>query len=152
LETIILVLPTARTMKLAVEGRIVNWIESKASFGDPESHSDYLDSQFWSYLNRFGSGMVIYWFGFVDELDTNRGKGIMLMDHMPTEFITLPVGGDATKVPNVSLTLASNTLESNTFEAKSLELNNLSLSDTSQSAQSDQLPLTEAIVNEHKLY
>ncbi len=38
---------------LALEnGHIVNWIESKASFGDKVNHSKYLDEQFWSYTNR----------------------------------------------------------------------------------------------------
>ena len=71
---------------IAVDGFIVNWIESKALFGDPEAHHGYLRDQLWSYLNRFGSGMVIYWSGFVSSLDTNRSYGIMLSDRFPEQF------------------------------------------------------------------
>jgi len=38
---------------------------------------------------RFGSGLVIYWFGFIDELDINCDKGIMLMDQFPSDIVTI---------------------------------------------------------------
>ena len=72
---------------IAVDGHIINWIESKALFGDPDAHQGYLRDQFWSYVNRFGSGMVIYWFGFINQLDNNRNAGIILMDHFPTNIV-----------------------------------------------------------------
>lgn len=72
---------------IAVDGFVVNWIESKASFGDEFSHDIYLREQYWSYWNRFGAGMVIYWFGFIDELDVNKEKGIILRDEFPSEFV-----------------------------------------------------------------
>ncbi|WAR19185.1 CDIN1-like protein [Mya arenaria] len=53
---------------IAVDGRVVNWIESKASFGP---------------------GMVIYWFGFIDELDVNQDKGIILRDHFPDHIVKM---------------------------------------------------------------
>jgi len=74
---------------IALAGFVVNWIESKASFGDEESHATFLNEQYWSYTNRFGSGMVIYWFGFIDELDNNKNRGIILYDKLPDEITTL---------------------------------------------------------------
>lgn len=45
---------------IAVGGYIVNWIESKASFGDRKSHEKYLKDQFWSYQNRYNYGYSVH--------------------------------------------------------------------------------------------
>ncbi|ETE72946.1 hypothetical protein L345_01218, partial [Ophiophagus hannah] len=74
---------------IAVEGHIIHWIESKASFGDECSHQAYLNDQFWSYWNRFGPGLVIYWYGFIEELDCHRNRGILLKDCFPTDIAVL---------------------------------------------------------------
>ncbi|CAI8055552.1 CDAN1-interacting nuclease 1 [Geodia barretti] len=68
---------------IAVDGHIVNWIESKASFGDRTCHEQYMEDQFWSYQNRFGSGLVIYWFGYVSELNSFQDQGILLTERFP---------------------------------------------------------------------
>lgn len=69
---------------ISVDGRVVKWIESKAWFGDPPSHASYLKDQYWPYYNRFGPGLVIYWFGFVDEaVEGHLEKGVAVLDHFP---------------------------------------------------------------------
>lgn len=79
----------------AVEGHVINWIESKASFGDEINHKIYLKDQFWSYWNRFGPGLVIYWFGYIDELDVNGDKGILLSDNFPSNITFMDPGNIA---------------------------------------------------------
>ncbi|XP_075049363.1 CDAN1-interacting nuclease 1 isoform X2 [Mixophyes fleayi] len=74
---------------VAVDGHVIHWIESKASFGDESSHRMYLQDQFWSYWNRFGPGLVIYWYGFIEELDCHRERGILLKDEFPCDIVTL---------------------------------------------------------------
>jgi hypothetical protein len=66
---------------IAVRGRIVNWIDSKASFSDPLVHVEKGVEQFQGYVNRFGPGMVIYWHGIVDEL--NDDPNVLLVDAFP---------------------------------------------------------------------
>ena len=34
-----------------------------------------------AYINRYGPGMAIYWFGFIEELDTLQG--LLLVDDFP---------------------------------------------------------------------
>ncbi|CAG0908125.1 unnamed protein product, partial [Cyprideis torosa] len=65
------------------DGVAINWIESKAVFGEPISHAQLCDSQYEKYRNRWESGIVIYWFGFVKDLEVPRG--IKLRSSVPPE-------------------------------------------------------------------
>lgn len=42
-----------------------------------------------SLRGRFGPGLVIYWYGFIGELDCQRERGILLKDRFPTDIVTL---------------------------------------------------------------
>ena len=63
-----------------VRGLDVHWIESKATFGSKTELKKNLDNQLKPYRDLFGSGMVIYWFGFltptpiVDRILIESGK------------------------------------------------------------------------------
>jgi hypothetical protein len=70
-----------------VAGRhVVCWIDSKASFGDERYHSDNR-VQYAGYVNRFGPGMIVYWFGMVDTLNTD--KDIFCVTRLPEEMVLL---------------------------------------------------------------
>ncbi|KAK1932063.1 Uncharacterized protein P3T76_012563 [Phytophthora citrophthora] len=66
---------------------VVNWIDSKAMFGDRDTHETENASQLQGYVNRYGPGMVIYWFGHVAQLSTD--SDILIADAFPQE-ISLP--------------------------------------------------------------
>ncbi|SPQ97830.1 unnamed protein product (mitochondrion) [Plasmodiophora brassicae] len=55
---------------IAVRGRIVNWIDSKAMFGDVRTLAD-CQNQVRGYVHRYGPGMIIFWFGYVQEVDSD---------------------------------------------------------------------------------
>jgi len=70
---------------------IIMWIESKAGFGDPKTHQECTREQYHSYVNRFGPGLVIYWSGFIDELqhspENQIGNSIVYLADAPPEDI-----------------------------------------------------------------
>ena len=56
---------------ITIEGRKVFWIESKAMFGDEQEHKYYMKKQFSHYEQMCGYGLVVYWYGFLDTLESN---------------------------------------------------------------------------------
>jgi hypothetical protein len=50
---------------LNVRGVDIHWIESKATFGCKSEIKKNIKNQLLPYRELFGSGMVIYWFGFI---------------------------------------------------------------------------------------
>lgn len=69
------------SMPVAAWGRVVHWIDSKAGFGDPETHKDVLGNQLAGYANRFGPGMVVYALGFVEGLPAH--SGVLVSSRLP---------------------------------------------------------------------
>ncbi|XP_013113077.1 CDAN1-interacting nuclease 1 [Stomoxys calcitrans] len=69
------------------KGEVINWIESKANFGNIKSHKTYIQQQLNSYCNRFGAGIVIYWFGYQEETATlpDNSMGIIVLDDFPAK-------------------------------------------------------------------
>jgi CDAN1-interacting nuclease 1 len=57
---------------LQFNGRTINWIESKANFGDYQEISRNLRKQLIPYTQLFGPGLVVYWYGYVADAETPR--------------------------------------------------------------------------------
>lgn len=77
---------------IAFCGRVVCWMDSKAKFADEYTlERDYTDSVS-SYVGRFGPGMVIYWFGFIEDCDCAmvNDDGVLVVDHFPQQVDMLP--------------------------------------------------------------
>ncbi len=53
---------------IRIDNLMVNWIESKALFGDDFEHEHYSKKQFREYAGIFGEGMVVYWYGYLENL------------------------------------------------------------------------------------
>ncbi|KAK9869325.1 hypothetical protein WA026_003079 [Henosepilachna vigintioctopunctata] len=74
---------------VAVDGFIINWIESKALFGTEGVHKEYITNQYLSYWNRFGPGLVIYWFGFVETIVDKNNKCFIICDQLPENIVQI---------------------------------------------------------------
>jgi hypothetical protein len=72
---------------LLVRGRVVNWVDSKATFGDAASHAEYR-AQFSSYLHRFDAGLVLYWFGYDADVDDDP-RVLLAADLRPSECVVM---------------------------------------------------------------
>jgi hypothetical protein len=78
---------------IAVDGQVVSWIDSKATFCDAKSHERLLKVQYDSYVNRFGPGLVIYWHGYLRDITDKRGgesSGVCVVAEWPEEILRLP--------------------------------------------------------------
>jgi hypothetical protein len=67
-------------------GQKLQWIESKANFGDDVELRKNLKRQLGPYTELFGEGAVVYWYGYVDGADSP--PGILLWDGATIESIT----------------------------------------------------------------
>lgn len=61
------------------------WIESKATLGDPIEIRRHIKKQLDPYANMFGDGLVVYWFGYVDDVDHREPEGVTIVDWTPFE-------------------------------------------------------------------
>jgi hypothetical protein len=62
-----------------LNGWEINWIESKASFGDNVEIKKNIKKQLRPYVDLFGQGLVVYWFGYIE--DFNPPEGITICDN-----------------------------------------------------------------------
>ncbi len=53
---------------LDYNGYDIRWIDSKASFGDDIELRKNNRRQFHQYVTLFGKGLVLYWFGYIDDI------------------------------------------------------------------------------------
>jgi len=66
---------------IKIQNKWLNWVECKASFGDEvEYRRDYL-KQLNHYVSLFGAGMVVYWYGYIEDMPNHlRDDNIVMAD------------------------------------------------------------------------
>lgn len=65
---------------LRLDGSDRMWIESKATFGDPFELKRHVKKQLQPYRSMFGEGLVVYWFGYVEDARVTIPEGVAVMD------------------------------------------------------------------------
>lgn len=76
---------------IQIDGTKIHWIESKASFGDDIELRKNARRQLKPYTELFGTGAVVYWFGFVEGIEPPEGVVLLpgtffddcVRDHVP---------------------------------------------------------------------
>jgi len=63
---------------MEIDGQTVYWFESKANFGNAQEMRRNNKKQLIPYTEIFGPGIVVYWFGHVDDFE--QPKGIRAVD------------------------------------------------------------------------
>ena len=58
---------------IEIQGMKVHWFESKANFGNAQEMKRNNKKQLIPYTEIFGPGIVVYWFGFVDDFEQPEG-------------------------------------------------------------------------------
>jgi len=73
--------------------KMICWIDSKALFGDVNTHQAKVLPQAESYVHRFGPGLILYWFGHapLDTLGNGHGDVMVTGWNLPNFFL-LPTG------------------------------------------------------------
>jgi hypothetical protein len=56
------------------------WIESKAIVGDPVEIRRHIRKQLGPYSEIFGDGIVVYWFGYVEDVKLDIPNGVSMVD------------------------------------------------------------------------
>lgn len=57
------------------EWQLIQWVDSKAYFGDEYTHRNLVLQQAEAYVHRFGPGLILYWFGHAPLNRLDHGSG-----------------------------------------------------------------------------
>ena len=77
-----------------MDWKIIHWVDSKAYFGDEYTHKNSVLQQAEAYFHRFGSGLILYWFGHapMSRLENAGGDIFVTGWSFPNNTCLLPTG------------------------------------------------------------